>query len=298
MALLRRLPLRVSALLIAARILSMAAAVMLSQPIQATQKLAGPEPVIAWLHPFQPQEDSVARYVAQHLPHIRHEFTTANSIRIWKILEQGEKACAVGMLRTKRRESIAYFSNTHLNPRVELLLRKDLLVAMQLKDGEAVDLASFLKQRRWVGAFSSGRSYGDKVDALVSEFGDKKHLIAFATQDYGYRLLDMLDRGRFDFLLEFQGAHEYMRQRGLAADRFVALPIEGAVEPNVAGIACPRTDWGLRAIRAIDNVLGTPEAAAFLRRSSVEWLSPAALSEQRNQLEIFFLKRSKPSIID
>ena len=77
----------------------------------------------------------------------------------------------------------------------------------------------------------------------------------------------------------------------------VSQPIAGASQPLRSGVVCPRTPWGLAAIRGIDKVLGTPAGAAMLRESAEDWLTPETRKVYGARMDAFFKKRAQASTI-
>ncbi|WP_197047113.1 TIGR02285 family protein [Paucibacter sp. KBW04] len=254
---------------------------------------------ILWLHADASKENGVTAYISARLPKIKHERLSVNALRSWQMIERGEHVCRPNTIRTPQRERQAYFTDTMLAPPVELLVRRDKLNQLPRNAEGEVDLKRLLEQGRLRGAAAKGRSYGEYVDGLLSSAsasaGSSKSFTLYATEGVGLRLLDMLARDRADYLIEHDGGLQQMRQRNLGAEEFTSLPIQGASEAPVAGIACPRTPWGLAAIRAIDQVIGTPAGAAELRRSTKEWLSPEAQQRMATQIKQFYQRRAQPS---
>lgn len=73
------------------------------------------------------------------------------------------------------------------------------------------------------------------------------------------------------------------------------MPIQGATEAPVVGIACPRTPWGLADTQAIDQVIGTPAGAAELRRTTIGWPSSEAQQRMATPINQFYQRRALPS---
>ncbi|MEJ6007290.1 hypothetical protein WG899_17205 [Paucibacter sp. AS339] len=257
---------------------------------------AAPVPIerIIWLKADASKTNPTLSYIAGKLPQIRHEYLSANSIRSWQMIQRGEPVCRALTVRTAARESEAYFTDQMLAAPAELLMRKSKLDLAPRNKANEVDLAALLSQGQLQGAVSRGRSYGEHIDQLVSQYVGSKQLADYATAGYGERLQDMLTRGRTDYLIDSGAALAQMRQRQLATDDLIRLPIQGATQPLVISIACPRTPWGLAAIQAIDEVLGTPEAAAHLRKAAGEWGGQQSLEQIKPLIEQFYARRSKP----
>lgn len=249
---------------------------------------------IIWMKADAKAINPATAYIVERLPAIQHEYLSANALRSWQMIERGEHACRPVTVRTAHREQQAYFADTHLAPPAELLVRRDKLALVPRNTAGEVDLELLLSKGALRGAYSRGRSYGESIDRLLASQSQNKQLADYSLAGYGSRLQDMLARDRADFLIESNGALAQMSARNIDVKPFVELPIQGASEPLVLGIACPRTAWGLAAIKAIDQVLGTPAGAAHMRKTSAGWFSGAALERLGPQVEQFYLRRSKP----
>ncbi|MDT8998457.1 hypothetical protein RQP53_04115 [Paucibacter sp. APW11] len=253
---------------------------------------------IIWLQADASKPNPIVAYLAKQLPEIKHEPLATNALRSWQMIERGEHACRPTTVRTAAREAQAYFADTMLAPPAELIVRRDKLTALPRNAAGEVDLETLLRQGRLQGAYLRGRSFGERIDSLLQAQASNKSLTDYATAGFGTRLQDMLAHGRSDYLIDAQGALEQMRRRELAADDFVGLPIQGSTAPLVLGIACPRTPWGLAAIRTIDRTLGTPAGAEMLRQTGRAWLDADTAERLRPQFDEFYLRRSKPQYQD
>ncbi|MCV2356099.1 hypothetical protein LNV09_18305 [Paucibacter sp. B2R-40] len=253
---------------------------------------------IVWMKADAKAINPATAYLVERLPAIQHEYLSVNALRSWQMIERGEHACRPLTVRTAQRELQAYFADTHLAPPAELIVRRDKLALVPRNAAGEVDLGLLINKGALRGAYARGRSYGEAIDRLLASQGQNKQLVDYSMAGYGSRLQDMLARDRADYLIESNGALAQMSARNIDVKPFVDLPIQGASEPLVLGIACPRTAWGLAAVKAIDQVLGTPAGAAHMRKTSADWFSGAALERLKPQIEQFYLRRSKPHYSD
>lgn len=253
---------------------------------------------ITWLQGDASKPNPIVSYLAERLPGIRHEPLSANALRSWQMIERGEAACRPTTVRTAKREAQAYFADTMLAPPAELIVRRDKLPLLPRNAAGEAKLEQLISQGRLRGAYLRGRSFGDRIDELLAAHAGTPALTDYATAGFGARLQDMLLHGRSDYLIEAQGALQQMRSRDLATEDFVGLPIEGATQALVLGIACPRTPWGLAAIRAMDRVLGTPAGAEFLRQTGRAWLDAESAERYKVQFDEFYQRRARPQYTD
>ncbi|MCV2350171.1 TIGR02285 family protein [Paucibacter sp. Y2R2-4] len=242
--------------------------------------------------------DRIRPYVAERWPEVKHQVIRANPRRAWQMISSGENVCQVPSVRTAEREKLAYFSNTFIGPPMQLIVHRSQLKKLPRNAAGEIDLEKLLKESRLQGGLVDGRSYGDFIDAMLTRTAPgKSSLTRYSSADYGSNLLPMLGKGRIDYTIDYEvGIAQARRSVPNFAD-LVSQPIAGASQPLLSGVVCPRTPWGLAAIQGIDKILGTPEAAAMLRESAAEWLTPETRRVYGARMEVFFKNRAKPSVI-
>lgn len=239
--------------------------------------------------------DRMIGWLTKRLDRVAHHRIPANAKRSWRLIAAGEQVCHAGAVRLAERERLAYFSNTWLLPPVHVITSAAGSSRLPLAAAGRVDLVRLLNDRHLHGMAVQGRSYGVEVDALLAEAGQGAALQYVTAGDFGSNIMPMLLRGRIDYALEYPNALAAFAESQPDADRLTALPINGVTTPVISGVACPRTPWGLAAIRLIDRELGTPEGAALLRESLTAQLSAGVTQSYRTQLDSFFQQRSRPT---
>jgi uncharacterized protein (TIGR02285 family) len=266
--------------------------------------LASGQPVkvesVTWLvsnvHGTARPVDAMLAYLGQRWPEVKQDELTANAKRSWQMIAAGEHVCHTSAVRTAEREQLAYFSNTVLLPPSQVIVKRDLYKRLPLNAAGEVDLARLLSDTRLSGAYVEGRSYGPVIDALIAKRPPgKSGAFGYPSADFGSRILPMLGRGRADYAIEYDGAMGLQIGNGVDMKQLRSVPIQGASDPVQAGIACPRTPWGLAAITAIDRLLGNPEAAAMLRQQFGGVMSEDSLRHYGARIDAFTQLRSKPS---
>ncbi|NCT83097.1 MAG: hypothetical protein GXC94_08150 [Comamonadaceae bacterium] len=239
--------------------------------------------------------DRLIDWVSARLPGVVHERVVANAKRSWTLIGRGEQVCHAGAVRSAQREALAYFSNTWLMPPLQLIVRRDRIAALPMDAAGRVDLDTLLADPRLQGAVVHGRSYGPVLDARLQTPAAQAVLRRVTAGDFGSNLMPMLLQGRADYALEFPNVLAAAAQGQPEVAGLAALPIRGAMEPVISGVACPRTPWGRAAIRRIDAVLGTPEGAAMLREGLMAELPADSRRQYRDAIDQFFRARSQPT---
>ena len=237
--------------------------------------------------------DELTQWLQARLPRVAFKPTMANAERSWSLIRQRQRACHAGAARTPERERLAVFTNTWLVPPPQLIVRQDRREALPLDANGAVDLEALLDAGALRGIVTQGRSYGPALDAMLDGPAARLQLQHVFGGDYGSQLLAMLAQGRADYTIDYPNV--LVLGRAAADSPLAALPIKGASEPVVSGIACPRTPWGRAAIRLIDTALGTPEGAAMLRDTLRISLPPDTQRAYKDAWDIFFAQRARPT---
>jgi uncharacterized protein (TIGR02285 family) len=237
--------------------------------------------------------DELTQWLQAHLPGVVLQPTVANAERSWVLIRQRQRVCHAGAARTPERERLAVFTNTWLVPPPQLIVRHDRRDALPLDAQGAVDLRALLADGGLHGILTQGRSYGPALDALLRDAPAGPQLQHVFGGDYGSQLLTMVAQGRADYTIDYPNV--LVAHRAAADGALAALPIQGASEAVVSGIACPRTPWGRAAIRLIDDALGTPEGADMLRDTLRISLPPETQQAYRAAWDDFFRQRARPT---
>ena len=235
-------------------------------------------------------------------PQVEHTIVQASPRRAWQQIAQGEHVCQPASVRTAEREKLAYFTDTLLGPPMQLIARRDKLPQLPRKASGDVDLERLLADRQLRGALIDGRSYGSYIDAILARqqaasSTSGSTVTRYAASDYGSQIFSMLSLGRADYTIGYDAFLSQIQAEEPRGQQLASQAIAGADQLVRAGIACPRTPWGLAAIRGIDRVLGTPAGSALLKNQALHWLTPEARQRYGAQFDAFYRERAKPSVI-
>lgn len=235
--------------------------------------------------------DRLVSYLTVWWPGVKHEVLVANTKRSWQMLEDGQQVCRANVVRTPEREKLVYFTNTQLTPPPQLVVRRDRLSRLPRNAAGEVLLPALLADVGLRGALVDGRSYGNAIDDMLAHRPAHGNVTLYSPRDFGGRMLQMISLDRADYSIDSDMA---LLMMGEPKD-LMTVPIRGASELVMAGIACPRTPWGWSAIQGIDRALGRPEGAATLRRGLMRWLTPETRAHYGPQLEQFYRERARRS---
>ncbi|MDY0745113.1 hypothetical protein SNE35_11365 [Paucibacter sp. R3-3] len=243
--------------------------------------------------------EELHQFIEAAWPQVRYATVRANARRAWQMIALGEHVCQPASVRTPEREKIAYFTDTLIGPPQQLIVRRDRLAAVPRNAAGEADLARLLAEGRLRGLLVDGRSYGRGLDALLAApaGASSPSLHRFSSSDFGSQIFTMLALNRADWSIDFDNELGLQQREEPQLRQLVSLPVAGAGGMVHAGIACPRTPWGLAAIRGIDRAIGTPAGAALLKRLALNALTPEARQQHARQFDEFYRERAKPSVI-
>ncbi len=274
-----------------------------------SQPAGGAESVqqITWLSGYRSAHDvntaelqmatQLLQFMAKALPQVQFNPDHSNARRAWQQIADGAHVCQPSSVRTPEREKIAYFTDTLLGPPLQLIARRDKLAELPHNAAGEIDLAALLADQRTRGALVDGRSYGRVVDQILAQNPSAQGITRYASSDFGSQILAMLALSRADWSIGYDTSLSESQREDPQLRQLTSHPIAGATEMVRAGVACPRTPWGLAAIRSIDRALGTPAGAAMLKEQALYWLTPEARQHYAAQFDAFYRERAKPSVI-
>lgn len=188
------------------------------------------------------------------LPQYEHVITVANRARSTQILTSGVLSCDPGMLWSKEREHIMYFSIPTLGILTNgVAVRKadEPAMAPFVQQGE-FDLAAFLGDGRYTIGTLVERSYGKVIDAELKRAKPSTLVVHHGT-DATLSLLRMQQHRRLDAVLSYWPEMRYQSQEAnVPLDALDYYPVKGVPAYQLGYVSCSKTPEGLEAINAIN----------------------------------------------
>lgn len=243
--------------------------------------------------PTQGLADEYVKAIVQRWPEVEHRYLVANNKRIVTMLEAGEPACFTTALRVPERERVAYIADMLLVPPQMLITRRELLARLPLNTRGEVRFAVLLADGTLRGALLQARSYGSYLDRLIRERPSDSGAVLSAA---ALRPLQQVAHRRADYAIDYDYTLAWEQQsdaKALDHADLVSVPIEGNEQALVAGIACPRTDWGRRMIVQIDRHIAALAQDAQARSGVERWMTPQARQRYGRMIEDFYKRRAQ-----
>ena len=266
--------------------------------IESIDWLTAHEPATTERQRNERLNDMLVAFMRAQWPEVQHRLVQVNPRRGMQMLTAGETVCLPALVRTPERETQAYFSNAVLSPPPQLIVRRDKLSALPRNAAGEVDLLKLIADPTLHGGLIEGRSYGTTLDALLARKpANGPAPMLYSGGDFGSKLLPMMALGRVDYTIEYELVLNTTDFDTKLTGTLQSVPIQGAGDLVVAGVACPRNPWGLAAITEIDKRLGTPAGAAMLRHAEEHLMTADSRQRYAARLDAFFRERARPSQI-
>jgi uncharacterized protein (TIGR02285 family) len=245
--------------------------------------------------PTQGLADEFVKAIVKRWPEVEHRYLVANNKRIVTMLEHGEPACFTTALRVPERERSAYIADMLLVPPQMLVTRHELLARLPLNARGEVRFAELLADGSLHGSLLQSRSYGSYLDRLIRE---RPRDSGASLSAASVRPLQQVAHRRADYAIDYDYTLAWEQQADAKATdeaELVSVPIEGNEQTLVAGIACPRTEWGRRMIVQIDRHISALAQDAQARSGVERWMTPNARQRYGRLIEDFYKRRAQPT---
>ncbi|UTH73782.1 TIGR02285 family protein [Chromobacterium sp. IIBBL 290-4] len=238
------------------------------------------------------QNDVYLKLLMARWPEARHRFEVMSTARSILALQKGSQVCRPNLIPTPERERFAYFTLTHLQMPLRVIIRSDK-AAMAPRDARGdVLLGKLIAQPALRGIAAAGRSYTAEIDKLLA--GPRNANVKMQPNlPSNEGLFKLLELGRADYTLDYEPNFNYRAEQVLQAG-LTNLPLAGSKLIPV-GIACPRTPWGRQAIVKIDSLLAEAVKDPAYREAQTRWLSTATMSRYKAELDRFYRWRTHPA---
>lgn len=240
----------------------------------------------------QGYEDLITDILIENLPQYDHTHMQANISRHYQQWKQGEKACSVGMFKTPERLEFSYFSipSVFTLPTV-LIIHKDRFA--DFGGNKSVSLAKLLEDGKLVVGRSNNRSYGIEFDTALNTYGNEKNIFTYEGPELSLNLFKMLQAGRIDALPGLPEEAMYLAETMGIRDQIMTLSVEENQvnkENWLSYVACSKTEWGKKAIEAINKTLLEQRPTEKYRAAYERWLDPSSIEGYRKLYEEVFVK--------
>lgn len=239
----------------------------------------------------QGYEDRITEILTENLPQYAHSHIIATISRHYQQWKQGEKSCSLAMYKTPEREKFAYFSIPSVfSLPVVLIIRKNNFD--KFGGTKTVNLQQLLESNQFTVGRSNNRSYGVILDNILNEYGNETNIFSFEGSELSLNLFKMLIADRIDALAGLPEEAMYLAETLGFKDQIVTLNIaenQNMHAATLSYVACSKTDWGGKAIDAINTVLLKERPTTRYRATYERWLDPSSVEDYRQLYKDVFL---------
>ncbi|UOF01848.1 TIGR02285 family protein [Bdellovibrio reynosensis] len=207
------------------------------------------------------------------------------TIELWK---QNRNICAGSVLKTPEREKWAYFTAlSFIAPHeyLAVVAKKDIL-----PKGDVMSFKELTTRKDLKGVVIHDRSYGPVIDDLIKKA--ESNLTALNPSEGYMPLLKMVQRGRFDYTIEYESVVKAYNER-IKPEKPVHSKLLKETSPSaVIWVACTKNAWGRNVISRIDEVLKKNAGKSDYHAAVESWSNPEALKKHQKALDEFYERRA------
>jgi len=242
---------------------------------------------ILWYHPnFPPanfvdglmeglgHNDQAEKFIAGELSQYQHKYIMASYQRIIHSLKFGE-GCVVGIYKSNEREKKLTFSIPYLLtfPNGLVFKERNLNKFLPFIDKEGlISIKLLLDNERLLAGVADGREYKGTIDRELDLHRHKDNILVRSNNDVFSGLLQMLDKGRVDYIFGFPEELEHHTSLGVLDNKMKFLPIKEMPKFLTSYIACSKNDWGEKIIKDINSILMSHRKSHQFLRFYEFWL--------------------------
>lgn len=228
---------------------------------------AAAAPDITWTYSSFPpayieQNNTLQGYATQtqnwlidRLPQYHHIVKTVPLARLLAEMRSPELHCSLTLIPTKRRKEYIYFAKPiliSLPPSVVILAQKMPVFRPYLNDKNEIDINRLLANNGIITAIRQGRSYGQYIDDIVSQYLSRPNIITVGSDD---KFIQLLEIDRLDWVMYLPDEAEYHLRQSNYNSEIISLPIANMPPFVSATMGCPKNRQGKQVIDAVNNIL-------------------------------------------
>lgn len=239
----------------------------------------------------QGYSDVIGNLIREYLTDYEHHRVVTNVVRHFDDFKSGKKVCGIDLYRTKERKAFMYFSiPSMLTLPPVLIVRKDKLG--MFGTDPAVSLETILADEDFRLGFSSDRSYGQGLDAILKQHLKRKNMVVFSGQELRQNYVKMLLLDRLDGLIALACEAKYHAEQMGILDQVTTVTLlesQQNFDAWMSAVACPKNEWGREVIDKINTVLIQIRPSAPYRQAYERWLGENSLRQYRSIYNDVFL---------
>lgn len=215
--------------------------------------------------------DQITAQLITRLPTYHHQTQLVSFQRALNLLSASEIFCHAAFFRTSEREHLAHFSTlaSSLSPPIGVSIKRHKRTLFD--ESLPISLSLLLQQLSLRGGVVSGRSYGEQLDALLTQYKNAPHLFFRTTHTLYSGSFAMLMADRLDYLIGYPSEAMFAGHQ-LDFHDVITLPIQESQTYQPGYVACSRNAQSQQLLQSIDQILGDIRATPAYRSIFHRWL--------------------------
>ena len=232
--------------------------------------------------------DEILIIIQQGLSEYQHERgDLINFKRMWKLLQQGEKICYQGVMRSRNTESIGHLSVpmgvAPIFPSFVFIIKKDK--SHLFENQSILSLKDVLKKSNLHLGIAS-RGYGSKINAILDKHKGESHIHVRSGSGNFSALMKMLFKDRLDYVLGYNHEAVYQAKLMNRENEIAIINITETSDDVIVGrVICPKTDWGRKIIKKCNAILKKKQSIQKIRDIILKWVNPDIREDFRKKFD-------------
>lgn len=225
--------------------------------------------------------DVLIKDITERLPQFEHELLQLPQARMDKMLRSGEPLCFPCLIRKSSEDEFIYSDAINIRQPHRLILNPSSYQAIKAQYGEPVSLTRLLADEHFRFGYPLGRKYGS-LQPLIDEHGVAGYnKLSLPVEKSVPELVSM---ERLDYSIDYEMVANYYRR--VKGKTLYLLKIEENYGQEITGaVGCTNSDWGQRAITAINRVLPEVLESSAYRQSLHFWFGDSLIYPKMNRQE-------------
>lgn len=230
----------------------------------------------------------IQRMIQRELPQYQHRNQIMNPARRSAEFRAMKNICSIGLFKNTEREEYMHFGMRNMMTfPLRLYMRREIFEKLGRPD--LLSLQALLENNQGVLGITKGRSYGVVLDAILTRFEESVSILTSSQLEQKFSGFLMLEAARLDFVIEYPDDMNTTKFR----KNIVAVPIEELPDMLFGNVACAKTEWGAKAIKAINEAVFKLRPTEAYRGAYESTLRADEIRIYRKQYDGQFLNASE-----
>ncbi len=229
------------------------------------------------------------------LPEWQTRYEVLSLARLEQRMGERGESCSSGQLKSAERDRQGYFVPYLLSTPMHVLVRRQTLEQLLIEDGQ-VSLAWLFANPYLRGALAKARAYPPDIRQALQRALAEGRLQELGGSVAGDNLLLMVSHRRLDYVFDYPLIYTEVARTYSLSEPLVSVPLRESAQLVPVGIYCPRSEWGMRMARRIDQAVrkAAQQPQDFMALHE-RWLPAEVYQRYHAQLQGYYRERARMS---